>query len=339
MYELEKLYTDLKYQTLKESYVSKLNSVCESSFDEAEAKQCVKDTMKCIDEEIKIKKAKLFDKRKKGVVTAKKLLSKFKSTAQNAKPYGLKHEGFRTFKTDEEIKQLHETAIAYLEQFDPRTASGTEVKLFISDIGDNVQYKGLQTIFGEKCSKEGCKTEKCGTKEGCKSEKCGEACSSKNEKCSKEGCKTEKCGTKEGCKSEKCATEKCGTKEGCKTEKCSSKGRVVCNKENKELTKEDINKAILYLENFNEDFSKYNIVRESYNTYGLSPERKIAANYKSALMAIADSKYYDMMSQKLTLEFAQASQIVTKASLHNPRNLRESKEVQEYIDFLYEYEV
>ena len=270
MYELENLYSKLKFDVAKESYVSMMNSIYESAYDEAESKENVRNTMKTIDEALQKKKLKLFDKRRKGVVTAKKLLGKFKATSESAKPYGLNHEDFKTFKTDEEIKKIHETAVNYLNQFDPRTASDTEVKLFISDIEDNKQYKGLCTIFGEKC----------------------------------------------------------GTKES-----------VVDKKETKELSKEDIKEAVSYLENFTDDCKKYNIVREAYDTYGLSHERKVAANYQSALLAVADSKYYELMSEKVTLEFAQASQVVTKATYHNPRNLKESRETQEYIDFLYKYEV
>ena len=270
MFELEYLYSRLKYETVKESFVAALNSVYESTYDEVGAKEDVHSTLKNIDEALMKKKLKLFDKRRKGVVTAKKLLSKFKATSEAAKPYGLNHEDFKTFKSDEEIKKMHETAIAYLNQFNPRTASDTEVKLFISDIEDNKQYNGLCTIFGEKCS---------------------------------------------------------------------TKENVVCKKETKELSKEDIKEAVSYLENFSDDYKKYDIVREAYDTYGLSRERKAAANYKSALMAVADAKYYELMSQKVTLEFAQAAQVVTKASYHNPRNLKESKEIHEYIDFLYKYEL
>lgn len=273
MYELEYLYEQLKAKTTTANYLSALNSISEATYNVSEAKEEVDDKLKEIEEGIKLKKKNLLDKRRSGFVTAKKLLSKFKATSKKSKPYGLSHREFATFKTDEEIKKLHENAVNYLNCFDPKIASDTEVKLFISDISDNVQYKALNTIFG-----------------------------SGNDKCSLKSC-------------------------------------TVVAKETKELTKQDIEEAITYLENFNEDSSKYVITREAYNTYGLSPERKMAANYKTALLAIADARYYDLMSQKLTLEFAQAAQVVQKASYHNPRNLRESREVQDYIDFLYEYGV
>lgn len=271
MYKLEYLYEQLKLQTTREVYVTTLNSVSESSYNVSEAKQEVRDTMDEIEEATKKKKAKLLDKRRSGVVTAKKLLSKFKATSKKAKPYGLSHREFMTFQTDEKIKKLHENAVNYLNQFNPATASDVEVKLFISDIADNVQYKALCTIFGE-----------------------GNA-------------------------------------------KCSVKDCAVVKKESKELSKQDIEEAIAYLENLSEDDNaKYVITREAYNTYGLSDERRMAANYKTALLAIADAKYYELMSQKLTLEFAQASQVLQKSALHNPRDLRGSKEIHDYIDFLYE---
>lgn len=273
MYKSVYLYEQLKHQTVKENYISTLNAVTESVHDVSEVKQDINDTMKSIEEETNKKSMKLFDKRRSGVVTAKKLLSKYKSTSKSSKPYGLVHKEYKTFKTDDDIKRLHENAIKYLDQFNPATASDVEVKLFISDISDNAQYKALCTIFGEG-----------------------------NEKCSVRDC-------------------------------------AVAKKETKELTKNDIEEAVAYLENFTENNDKYNIIRESYDTYGLSKERKIAANYKTALIGIADAKYYELMTEKLTLEFAQAAQIMQKASCHNPRNLKESKEVQEYIDFLYKYEV
>lgn len=272
MYELEYLYEQLKYKTTVANYISALNSITESTFDVSEANEEVSDTMKEIEEGTKNKKGKLLDKRRHGIVTAKKLLSKY-SAFKKSKPYGLSHREFMTFRTDDDIKKLHENAVAYLNCFNPKTAPDDEVKLFISDISDNVQYRALNTIFGEG------------------------------------------------------------------NVKCTSKDCIVVKKETKELSKKDIEEAGTYLENFTEDFSKYVITRETYDTYGLSKERKIAANYKTALLAIADAKYYDLMSEKLTLEFAQAAQVVQKAFYHNPRNLKESKELQEYIDFIYEYEV
>ena len=272
MYKSVYLYEQLKYNIVKESYIKSLNAITEASYDVSKAKEEVNDTMKSLDEETGTQEIKLFDKRRRGVITAKKLLSKFKATRKH-KPYGLIHREFKTFKSDEHIKRIHENAVRYLDQFNPATASDAEVKLFISDIADNIQYKALCTIFGE-----------------------GKA-------------------------------------------DCSVKDCSIIKKETKELTESDIAEAVSYLENFTEDFGNYRVTREAYDTYGLSAERKLAATYKSALLNIADAKYYDMMSQKVTLEFAQAAQVLTKASYHNPRNLKESREINEYIDILYQYEV
>lgn len=269
MFNLVYLYEQLKYQTAVDQYMTALNVYTEATCDTSKSKDDIHKTMKSIKEESEKHEAKLFDKRKKGVVTAKKLLSKFKATKQK-KPYGLIHKEYTTFKTDEDIKKLHETAVNYLDQFNPATASDTEVKLFISDIESNKLYKGLCTIFGENS-------------------------------------------------------------------KVSLKDRLTVKKETKELTVDDIEEAASYMENFTEDCSKYHITRESVDTYGMDAERKAAANYKTALLGIADEKYYDMMSQKLTLEFAQASQVLTESMFYDPRNIKDSRVLMDEIAFLYEY--
>ena len=268
MFNLVYLYEQLKYQTAVDQYMTAINVYTESTCDTSKAKDDIHKTMKSVKEESEKCEAKLFDKRKKGVVTAKKLLSKFKATRQK-KPYGLIHKEYTTFKSDEEIKKLHETAVRYLDTFNPVTASDTEVKLFISDIESNKQYKDICTIFGEG--------------------------------------------------------------------KCSSKEAVTKKKETKELEVKDIEEAVAYMENFTEDCAKYHITRESVDTYGMDSERKAAANYKTALLGIADEKYYNMMSQKLTLEFAQASQVLTESMHYDPRNIKDSRALMDEIAFMYEY--
>ena len=270
MYELVYLYEQLKYQNTALAYMEAINEYTEEAADTETAKEKIGDTVKQISKATSNSKVKLFDKRKKGVVTAKKLLSKFSATNNTKSPYGLVHKEYATFKTDEEIKKLHETAVKFLDQFNPLTASDTEVKLFISDIEDNKQYKGLCTIFGEN-------------------------------------------------------------------DKCSLKDKLTVKKEDKELTKKDIAEAVSYMENFSEDCSKYAIIRESIDTYGMGKERKIAANYKTALLGIADEKYYDMMSQKISLEFAQASQVLTEGMFYDPRNIKDSRALMDEIAFAYKY--
>lgn len=271
MYNSIYLYEQLKYENARLAFANAVNVLTEEeAADTEEPKEKVDDTVKKIEKSSSNSKTKLFDKRKKGVVTAKKLLSKFGATNKGKSPYGLVHKEYATFKTDEEIKKLHETAVKFIDQFNPLTASDSEVGLFISDIESNKQYKGLCTIFGEN-------------------------------------------------------------------DKTSSKDKLIDKKEDKELSKKDIAEAVSYMENFSEDCSKYAIVRESLDTYGLSKERKIAANYKTALLAIADEKYYNMMSQKLTLEFAQASQVLTEAMFYDPRNIKDSREIMDEIAFAYKY--
>lgn len=272
MYKSVYLYEQLRLANATLAYMNAINESEDTDevADTEKQKEKVDKTVNKISAATNNTKTKLFDKRKKGVVTAKKLLSKFNATNSSKSPYGLVHKEYATFKSDEEIKKLHETAVKYLDQFNPRTALDSEVKLFISDIESNKQYKGLCTIFGEN-------------------------------------------------------------------EKCSSKDKLITKKEDKELTKKDIAEAVSYMENFSENCSEYNIVRESFETYGLSQERKTAANYKAALLAIADEKYYNMMSQKLSLEFAQVSQVLTEAMYYDPRNIKDSREIMDEIAFAYKY--
>lgn len=265
MHELDFLYEQLKNQIVRESYLRYLNENTDDAYDSSEANDDVQNTMDDIEEAAEKKKTKFLDKRRKGVITAKKLLSKFKATDSKKRLYGLNTE-CTTFKSNEEVKKIHENAIAYLEQFSPDLASDVEVKMFISDIKDNVQYKGLQTIFGETCKKE--------------------SCSKKTE--------------------------------------------------TKELTPKDVEEAVNFLENGIENYGHV-FNREFPSTYHLSTGRKNASNYKTALMAVADSMYYEMMTEKLTLEFNQASKILALAEAYNPRDIKGSKEICESIEFAYKY--
>lgn len=269
MYNLVYLYEQLKMQTLADHYMTAINTYTEATCDTVKTKQDILYTMKAIKEASEKSKVKLFDKRKKGVITAKKLLSKFDATkGSKKKTYGLMHKEYATFKSDEEIKKIHENAVKFIDQFNPLTASDTEVALFISDIESNKQYKGLCTIFGES--------------------------------------------------------------------KCSAKEMVTDKKEDKEITSDDVKEAVSFMESLSDICNEYNIVRESIDTVRMTPERREAANYKTALLAIADEKYYNLMSQKLTLEFAQASQVLTETMFYDPRNIRESRVLMDEIACLYE---
>ena len=60
--------------------------------------------------------------------------------------------------------------------------------------------------------------------------------------------------------------------------------------------------------------------------------RKNAAGHKKALAYIANNSYFITMIQKYTQELDQYKRIVIKAANYNPRNLKESYAIQDYID-------
>lgn len=129
---------------------------------------------------------------------------------------------------------------------------------------------------------------------------------------------------------------------------------VVTKKFDKEITKDDISSAVKYLENYSAIITKiqkeYTDNDKEYGEYvhktGLATPRtnldidklrKNASNHKRALIAIANATYYQMMIQKMKKEFSQAKRIVVKAANYNPRNLKESTEIQNYIDAMYDF--
>ena len=270
MYRLVYLYEQLKTQVLEEKYISELNSISECTFDILEAQCNVQKTMKEIDEATKAKKRDLLDKRKHSFITANKLLSRHKKAANALKPYGLSQKGFREFKTDEQIKETYENAVAFLNQFDPNTADDVQLELYLCDIKNNVQYTQLNKIFNG-----------------------GDG-------------------------------------------KCPLEDRIVGNTCDKDITKEDIKKAIDFLEQ-EVDLSKYNVTNECGSLRTTNKDRRIAMNYKKALHSIAEGMYYDTLSQKYTMEFNQCNRIITKAGNYNPRNIKESTLVMNYIDSAFDF--
>lgn len=122
----------------------------------------------------------------------------------------------------------------------------------------------------------------------------------------------------------------------------------------KELTKSDISDAVKYLQTYTATITK---VQKEYvdadNEYGeyvrstglitnstkgdIEKLRKSAAGHKRALIAIADQTYYNMMLWKLRNEFNQAKHVVVKAANYNPRNLKESADIQFYIDAMFDF--
>lgn len=129
---------------------------------------------------------------------------------------------------------------------------------------------------------------------------------------------------------------------------------VVTKKNNKELSKADISNAIKYLQNYDKEISKIRNEEMSASTEysnhvkssGLITDnikgdieklRNSATNHKRTEIAIADSFYYQMMIQKMSQEFNQAKHIVVKAANYNPRNLKESFDIQFYIDSMNDF--
>lgn len=121
-----------------------------------------------------------------------------------------------------------------------------------------------------------------------------------------------------------------------KNDKAWSVENTVTGMIEKEITKKDICEAVEFLEN---GPSYYNDVLGPTVMKPLEsrePLRETAYRYKKALVAIVDEAYYDMMERKVDLDFQQANQIMTKAANYNPRNLKESALVMDYIDSIFE---
>ena len=126
---------------------------------------------------------------------------------------------------------------------------------------------------------------------------------------------------------------------------------IITKKSDKELKKSDISDAIKYIENYEE---KIKLVQNEYKenstnftlyvrnsgmpTINASNNvRKNSLNHKVALINIADTTYYQMLITKYSMEFDQAKKIIVKAANYNPRNLKESYMIQDYIDSMYEF--
>lgn len=107
----------------------------------------------------------------------------------------------------------------------------------------------------------------------------------------------------------------------------------------KEISKDDICSAISFLEKDPGEHKDYQACLCATSIEELNRTEKIrkeAYNYKKALVAIVDEAYYDALEKKMDLDFTQANRIMTKAAYYNPRNLRESYEVQDYIDSIFD---
>ena len=289
MYELEYLYEQLKIKTTESQYINVLDSVSESCYDTIEADNAVQNIILSIEEASREGKLNLFEKFKTNIASAEKILSQYKEDALKCKPIGLEYKDFMWFATDEQIKSSYKKALTYLNKFNPDKASEDELKKYIMDSNNNVQYKEISKIFGDG------------------------------------------------------------------KERFSTGEIVITKKSNKEITKDDISKAVKYLDTYTETIKKIqkdktdndleysNYVRKDSGLATIKTNleinklRKNAANHKRALIAIADQTYYAFMIWKLRVEFSQAKRIVVKAANYNPRNLKESAIVQNYIDAMYDF--
>ena len=153
MYELEYLYESLKSQSLEFQYICKLDSLFESSYDVVDAENAISETVKMIFEEADKSKLKLFDRLKLRFSKIDKILSTYKEPALKVNPVGLIYKDFCVFTPDSEIKKMYDSAIKYLNSFNPDKASEDECRKYITDSQNNVQYKKIMSIFGNGKSK------------------------------------------------------------------------------------------------------------------------------------------------------------------------------------------
>ena len=289
MYELVYLYEQLKTQTIQEMYINKLNTLTESAYDIISTSKNINETMELIEEVSKTGKLNFFDKLKTNMANAEKILSKNREAALKCKPIGLIYKDFVTTVSEAEIKKKYQLALNYLNKFNEKSASEEQLKTFILDSKNNVQYLEISRIFGNG------------------------------------------------------------------KERFTLNDIVVVKKHDKELSKNDISDAVKFLQNYDsvitrlqKDFADTNNQYTNYvrNNSGLATNntsgdiekiRKNALNHKMSLINIVDSTYYQMMSIKLSYDFNQAKRIVVKAANYNPRNLKESAKIQDYIDATYDF--
>ena len=148
MYEVEYLYEQLKRQTVEESYINVLNTVTENCYDLSGISNDILETVKMVDEAANNKLGELFEKFKANKATADKILKQYKDDALKCNPDGLEFKDYKTLVSDEEIKNSHKKVLAYLNSFNPNKASEDQLKKYILDSTNNVQYREMAKIFG-----------------------------------------------------------------------------------------------------------------------------------------------------------------------------------------------
>lgn len=287
MYKLEYLYEQLKSQTVERIYINTLNAVLESCYDSTDVDSSILETMNMIEEAAKQVKINFFDKIKATLISNEKVLSKYKERALKCKPVGLTYKNYSETISEAEIKKRYNTALAYLNKFNPNTASEEQLKTYIMDSNNNVQYNHISRIFGDG------------------------------------------------------------------KERFSITDVITKSQKDKEITKSDISEAVKLLEktdlyskkldkeskDINNDYTAYvrnnGLATPKTNFGNINDLRKNALNHKMALISIADATYYQMLLIKIMNDSSQAKHIVVKAANYNPRNLKESAIIQDYIDTSY----
>lgn len=285
MFELELLYEQLKIQTVEYEYAHVINNVSENCIDVLEFEQRINETVKAIQEVSNEGKMNMFDKFKTQLASAEKILKANKDAALKCKPIGLQHTGFMEFLPESEIKSRYKKALAYMDKFDLNKASDEELKKFVEDSKNNVQFNEISRIYGDG------------------------------------------------------------------KERYSSADVVVVSKKDKEITKKDIADAVKFLETYkstittlqreaNEDWMRFSNYVNSNAAKKASNNNKLlknALNHNESLRTIVSQSYYNFTTTMMKMQFKQAKQIVVKAAHYNPRNLKESAVIQDYIDSLYEF--
>lgn len=288
MYEVEYLYEQLKTQTVEQQYINVLDSISESAYDTLTPQENINETMELIDEAVKKIRFNFFDKLKAAFSSIEKILEKYKDAALKCRPIGLEYKGFKTFMSDADIQKRYKATLAYINKFNPATASESELKQYILDSNHNVQYTELSKIFGN-----------------------GETTYSLSD-------------------------------------------IAITNKSDKDITKQDIADAVKYLQNYKSNFEKHQKEaqksQKEYQDYvnangfatgatnkSVEELRKNAMNHKRAFIAISESSYYALLEAKAKQELEQNKRIVIKAANYNPRNLKESAVIQNYIDIMRDF--
>lgn len=129
---------------------------------------------------------------------------------------------------------------------------------------------------------------------------------------------------------------------------------IVTKQADKSISKADVSSAVKNIQSADkmlknaqneqkknsEEYSKYvkstGLISNNTNQ-NIDKLRKSAAGHKAALINIADTTYFSMLIQKYTQELEQYKRIIVKAANYNPRNIKESYKIQDYIDASYEF--